>query len=246
MLLPIRHDIGLYCMSVLCVIGVWAQSTLGEDIFAWKYMYEKLTKCSKITWYLHEKVFFPNIIALCAPTRLLRLCFAYVKRLTDLCNAAGSRNARRRRRGCDRKSGGRRRSLKTTCKDADDDDYRRRRDEFSAVWAAPSWRRTVHTPARRQRQLSASRSPPGWCWFADRDRRRSSTDTTSLSPRGRLLISKAGNSTRSRRGRGQVLASRLSNQPRPEPSLSHHNARRMPCGRLSLKVLYFKERSQVK
>ena len=38
------------------IIGVGAQSTLGEqDIFARKYMHEKLTKCPNFTWYLPEK-----------------------------------------------------------------------------------------------------------------------------------------------------------------------------------------------
>jgi len=43
-------------------ISVGAQSTLGEqDIFARKYMHEKLTKCPKFTWYLPEKLTkFPN------------------------------------------------------------------------------------------------------------------------------------------------------------------------------------------
>ena len=37
-------------------IGVGAQSTLGQDIFARKYKYEKLTKCPNFTWYLPENV----------------------------------------------------------------------------------------------------------------------------------------------------------------------------------------------
>jgi len=46
--------------SPLC-ISVGAQSTLGKDIFARKYMHEKLTKCPKFTWYLPEKFTkFPN------------------------------------------------------------------------------------------------------------------------------------------------------------------------------------------
>ena len=40
---------------LLTGIGVGAQSTLGRrDIFAWKYMHEKLTKCPNFTWYVPE------------------------------------------------------------------------------------------------------------------------------------------------------------------------------------------------
>ena len=44
-------------------ISVGAQSTLreGQDIFARKYVHEKLTKCPNCTWYLPEKLTkFPN------------------------------------------------------------------------------------------------------------------------------------------------------------------------------------------
>ena len=37
-------------------IGVGAQSTLGEDIFARKNMYEKLTKCPNFRWFLPGKL----------------------------------------------------------------------------------------------------------------------------------------------------------------------------------------------
>jgi len=45
----------------VCRIGVGAQSTLGGDIFARKYMHEKITKCPNFTCYLSEKLTqFPN------------------------------------------------------------------------------------------------------------------------------------------------------------------------------------------
>jgi len=50
----IAHDKFWYPFS----ISVGAQSTLGgQDIFARKYMHEKLTKCPNFTWYMPEKKF---------------------------------------------------------------------------------------------------------------------------------------------------------------------------------------------
>jgi len=45
--------------KLTAIISVGAQSTLGgggQDIFARKYMHEKLTKCPNFTWYLPEKL----------------------------------------------------------------------------------------------------------------------------------------------------------------------------------------------
>ena len=70
---PIHHCLCLYSEIICCWkscwphgIGVGAQSTLvgggGQNIFAWKYMYEELTKCPNFTTrYLSEKYFFRNI-----------------------------------------------------------------------------------------------------------------------------------------------------------------------------------------
>jgi len=48
----------------IAAIGVGAQSTLGEDIFAGKYMHEKLTKCQNFTIF-SRKIFFPNFGGKC-------------------------------------------------------------------------------------------------------------------------------------------------------------------------------------
>ena len=64
----------LFSWPLIFRISVGAQSTLEQDIFAQKYMHEKLTKfpnftwymteknnkCPNFTWFLPEKYFFPN------------------------------------------------------------------------------------------------------------------------------------------------------------------------------------------
>jgi len=51
---PLINGLAWTCPQI---IGVGGQSTLGgQDIFARKYMHEKLTKCPNFTWYLPEKL----------------------------------------------------------------------------------------------------------------------------------------------------------------------------------------------
>jgi len=40
---------------------------LGGDIFARKYMHEKLTKCPSFTWYLPKNNKIPEFYMICAP-----------------------------------------------------------------------------------------------------------------------------------------------------------------------------------
>ena len=60
------------------VIGVGAQSTLGAGHFAWKYMYENITKCSNFTWYLPEKYLFPEFWGADASLPRCTVYYAYV------------------------------------------------------------------------------------------------------------------------------------------------------------------------
>jgi len=51
---------------------------LGEDIFARKYMYEKLTKCPNFTWYLPERYFFAIFLRGMDTCPLFPVFYAYV------------------------------------------------------------------------------------------------------------------------------------------------------------------------
>ena len=65
----------------IAAIGVGAQSTLGEDIFAGRYMHEKLSKCPNFTIFA-RKIFFPNFGGKCP---LPPISYAYDSRHAAFC-----------------------------------------------------------------------------------------------------------------------------------------------------------------